>query len=138
MSLLLQELPRLEPVSLAVPLPSTPRLPLLCEGFLQQPLAHATIEDWCRDLHVSRRTFTRRFQSELGMSFGEWRQRACVLGAIPRLLAGTSITEVALDLGYENLGAFSTMFRRLTGEKPSAYAVNRKVAKGGFVNCLRD
>ena len=118
----LHELPRLAVVALNVPLPTTPRLRALCEGFLRRPLAHAAIGDWCAVLGISRRGFTRRFRTGSGLSFGQWRQRACVLAAIPRLLAGTAVTEVALDLGYENPAAFSTMFRRVTGDRPSRYA----------------
>jgi AraC family transcriptional regulator len=39
-----------------------------------------------------------------------------------RLIKGTqSITEIALDCGFENPGHFATVFRRLEGVTPSAY-----------------
>jgi AraC-like DNA-binding protein len=31
------------------------------------------------------------------------------------------VTEVALELGYESVSAFSAMFRRASGASPSAY-----------------
>jgi AraC-like DNA-binding protein len=37
---------------------------------------------------MSRRTFTRLFRHETGMSFSEWRQQACIIIALPRLAAG--------------------------------------------------
>lgn len=124
LALLLLELPRLAPVALNVPLPPSPRLRALCEAFLQQPRGFTRINDWCRATNASRRSFTRHFRDETGLSFGEWRQRACVLAAIPRLLAGIPVTTVALDLGYDSPAAFATMFRRVTGDKPSHYATD--------------
>ncbi len=50
-----------------------------------------------------------------------WHAR--LLEAVRRLAGGSSVTAVALDLGYRNPGAFSTMFRRVLGDKPSAYMV---------------
>jgi AraC-like DNA-binding protein len=70
---------------------------------------------------MGRRAFTRAFRRETGMSFGEWRQQACLLVALPRLAAGQPVTAVALDLGYESPAAFSTMFKRLLGMAPSQY-----------------
>ncbi|MNI29118.1 DNA-binding transcriptional regulator SoxS [compost metagenome] len=55
------------------------------------------------------------------MSFGQWRQRACVVLALTRLSSGDSITRIALDFGYESPAAFSTMFRRILGQSPTAY-----------------
>ena len=55
------------------------------------------------------------------MSFGAWRQQACLLAALPRLSAGQSITQVALDLGYDSPSAFSTMFRKRLGQAPSDF-----------------
>ena len=55
------------------------------------------------------------------MSFGAWRQQACLVAALPRLSAGQSITQVALDLGYDSPSAFSTMFRKRLGQAPSYF-----------------
>lgn len=55
------------------------------------------------------------------MSFSQWRQRACVVLALARLAAGNSVTQVAIELGYESSAAFSAMFRRVLGLAPSSY-----------------
>lgn len=34
---------------------------------------------------------------------------------------GEAVTNVALDAGYENIPAFTTMFRRMLGSSPRAY-----------------
>ena len=55
------------------------------------------------------------------MSFGAWRQQACLLAALPRLSAGQSVTQVALDLGYDSPSAFSSMFKRRLGKTPMEF-----------------
>ena len=76
---------------------------------------------WADALAMNRRTFTRLFRAETGMSFGEWRQQACLFAALPRLAAGESVTALALDLGYESPAAFTSMFKRVLGAPPSRY-----------------
>jgi len=46
---------------------------------------------------------------------------ARVLEAMGRLGSGAPVTQVALDLGYDSVSAFSAMFRRAAGASPSAY-----------------
>ncbi len=128
MDLLLAEIARAPVIPLAVPFPSTPNLALRCHAFIERPDPHATIDDWCSALGMGRRAFTRAFRRETGMSFGVWRQQACLLAALPRLAAGEAVTTVALDLGYDSPAAFSTMFKRLTGASPNHY---RKGLAGG-------
>ncbi len=122
MGLLVAELARAPRVALSVPFPASPKLAARCHVFLEAPDIHATIDSWSADLGMDRRAFTRAFRRETGMSFGEWRQQACLLEALPRLADGESVTAIALDLGYDSPAAFSTMFRRLLGVPPSRYA----------------
>lgn len=122
--LLMAEIDRAAPEGFAVPFPAHPALSRLCQAFLLAPDAVAPIDAFADQLAMNRRTFTRLFRRETGLSFGEWRQRACLSVALPRLAAGEAVTTVALDLGYEGAGNFSTMFKRLTGQPPSAYLKN--------------
>jgi AraC-like DNA-binding protein len=55
------------------------------------------------------------------MSLSEWRQQAIVVAALSRLASGEPVTAVALDCGYSTVGAFSNMFRRVTGVTPTNY-----------------
>lgn len=123
MALLLEELSRAPTVPLAVPFPKTAEIVRKCQSFLDRPTAHDTIDQWSADLNMGRRVFTRTFRRETGLSFGAWRQQACLLIALPRLAAGEAVTTIALDLGYESPAAFTTMFKRLIGVAPSRYRV---------------
>jgi len=121
MSLLLHELGALPALPVGLPLPADARLHALCQRFVMAPDPHARIDDWCAELGMSRRSFTRLFKRETGLSFALWRQRACLFAALPRLGGGEAVTTVALDLGYDSVAAFTTMFRRLLGQSPSRY-----------------
>lgn len=121
MDLLLAEVLRAPVVPLAVPFPKSAELARHCHIFLDRPRPHDTIDDWCDALGMGRRAFTRAFRRETGLSFGAWRQQACLLVALPRLAAGEAVTTVALDLGYDSPAAFSTMFKRLIGVAPNLY-----------------
>ncbi|WP_445181276.1 AraC family transcriptional regulator [Pseudomonas sp. McL0111] len=119
--LLLHELVRSAPLPLHIPLPAEGKLLALCQSFLHQPNAHQTPQQWADQLHVSLRTFNRLFRHQTGMSFSQWRQRACVVLALARLAAGEPVTRIAVDFGYESPAAFSTMFRRILGQAPSVW-----------------
>jgi len=121
MQLIMLELRWSVELPLNVPIPACTRLKSKCRRFLEQPNTGSTIDDWASDLHMSRRAFTRMFRQETGMSLSEWRQQAIVLTALSRLASGELVTTVALDCGYSNAGAFSSMFRRVTGVAPTDY-----------------
>lgn len=124
-NLLLDEIGQLPERPLGLPFPADERLAQLCRHFLQTPAAHVGIDDWAVALGMSRRSFTRFFRGETGVSFTTWRQQACIFASLPRLAQGQSITTVALDAGYESMPAFTTMFRRMLGHPPSTYLKSR-------------
>lgn len=114
----IQVLPRL---ALSLPFPGHEALAKRCRSFLEQPHIRQTIDDWSRGLNMSRRSFTRFFKKETGLSFVQWRQQACIVSALPRLVAGEAVTSVAIDLGYDNPAAFTAMFKRILGASPRTY-----------------
>lgn len=120
--LLLEEITNLQEKHLVLSFPSDPRLAGLCRGFLEAPTPNDHIDDWAGKLGMSRRAFTRLFRRETGVSFLDWRQQAIVFASLPRLSAGQPVTSVALEAGYRNIGAFTTMFRRVMGLPPKRYA----------------
>jgi AraC-like DNA-binding protein len=121
MALLLDEIRRASPLPLSAPLPQNKRLASLCRKLLDRPTQEIKIDDMARRAGMSRRSFTRAFRAETGMSFTAWRQQACLLAALTRLGKGEPITRVAIDLGYGNPSAFTAAFRRVLGAAPSRY-----------------
>ncbi|WP_163264630.1 AraC family transcriptional regulator [Chelativorans alearense] len=121
LDLLLHEIPNLPERPLALPFPANRQLALLCRRFLEAPSPHTTIDEWAKAAGMSRRSFTRTFHRETGLSLSMWRQQACLFAALPRLADGEPVTTIALDLGYDSVAAFITMFRRMIGEPPRTW-----------------
>lgn len=122
MALILHELRAASTLPLHAPLPPDRALAQLCRAFLHTPLMRTRAAEWARRLNKSPRTFSRFFKQQTGLSFGAWRQQACLLAALPKLSAGAPVTAVAMDLGYDSPSAFSTMFRKALGRPPSAFS----------------
>ncbi|MEU0936998.1 MULTISPECIES: helix-turn-helix transcriptional regulator [unclassified Embleya] len=119
--LLLHEIRNLTPLPLDLPLPADRELRRLCDAFLRSPDIHDPPARWAAALNVSERTLSRLFRSGTGLSFTQWRQRACVLHSLRHLAAGAPVARVATALGYENPAAFTTAFGNLLGRPPTAY-----------------
>src|SRR5471030_3480237 len=126
-ALILSELRGLQSLPLQLPMPRDPKLNQLCQALLDAPGDQRPLEAWAETVNASARTLARHFQSETGLSFGAWRQQARVLEAMGRLGSGQPVTQVAFDLGYESVSAFSAMFRRASGASPRHYQ-NRPAA----------
>jgi len=71
---------------------------------------------------LSERTLARRFEQEAQTSWRRFLQSARIMRAMELLAAaGSAVAEVAFDVGYESVAAFTTAFREFTGETPTAY-----------------
>jgi AraC-like DNA-binding protein len=102
-------------------MPRDRRLQRVCWALLAAPGDPRTLDEWAAWANASPRTLARLFVTETGFTFGAWRQQARLLEAMGRLSGGQSVTDVALDLGYDSVSAFSAMFRRASGVSPRAY-----------------
>ncbi len=104
-----------------LPMPRDPRLLAITTRLAQAPGDRRALDAWGRIAGASPRTLARLFHRETGMGFTRWRQHARLLRALELLAAGGSVTEVALDLGYDSTSAFITMFRESLGATPGRY-----------------
>src|SRR5690606_37700554 len=125
MDLILDEIEVAPRLQLHVPLPRNLKLLRLCERMIAEPAEPVTLEGLAREMNTSGRTVARLFHREVGMSFGDWRRRMCLLLSLPRLASGVSILEVSLEHGYQSPSAFSAMFRRSLGVSPTEYLVSK-------------
>ena len=121
MALLLDEITAMPVVSLHAPMPADERLARICRAIFKNPAHDDTLEDWARIAGMSRCTLARLFRRETGMSFAAWRQHVRLLEALSRLATGHSVTNVALDVGYQSPSAFTAVFHRTFGTTPSRY-----------------
>lgn len=108
-------------LGLALPLPSDARARAVADKVRRSPGADASLVELTRGTGASPRTAERLFLEETGLSFGRWRQQACLQLAVRRLAEGASVTDAALDCGYESVSAFISMFKRSLGATPAQY-----------------
>ncbi|MGE4112159.1 MAG: helix-turn-helix domain-containing protein [Burkholderiales bacterium] len=121
MKLLAAEIRRLPHSALDLPLPESADLTRLCERIIADLSTRRPSVQDAVEMNTSARTLYRRFLRETGITFARWKQQARLLESIRRLADGAPVTTVAVDLGYESPGAFSTMFRRALGVAPRAF-----------------
>jgi len=105
---------------LFLPVPNDERLRRITQGLFEQPDNDADLDEWVEIIGVPRRTLTRRFHKETGMSFAQWRQQLRLMLAMEQLAAGEPIAEVAPRVGYQSVSAFIQVFRRALGETPKS------------------
>lgn len=121
MRLLLDELHALPVLPLHLPMPADRRVLEICRRLQQQPDDASTLADWASRLQVDVKTIQRLFAAQTGMTFGQWRQQARLLRALELLAVDEKVIDIALALGYESPGAFTTMFRKHFGQTPSQF-----------------
>ena len=124
-ALILDELARSTTMPIRVALPDDKRLKALCEMLIAEPASPLTLDDWAVRVGASARTLARLFESELGMSFGQWRQQVRLAHAAPLIARGLPLSRVAAELGYASQSAFSSMFKKTFGQSPSAFFARR-------------
>lgn len=107
------------PLSLAIP--TDQRMKEIFLKLSENPGDKRTLEDWGKLVGATRRTLTRIFKSEIGMSFGQWRQQIRILESLRRLAIDDPVTTIAIDLGYDSPSAFILMFKKALGKTPGQY-----------------
>ncbi|WP_249147172.1 helix-turn-helix domain-containing protein [Bradyrhizobium jicamae] len=122
--LVMLELHQAEDSATFIPLPQEPRCRRAADIVLADPTRDHEIETLAGQVGTSARTLSRLFSAETQLSFKSWCQRARIAAAIERLSAGTnvSVKQVAADLGYASVPAFSHAFRQVTGKTPTEFA----------------
>lgn len=115
---LLQPLP-ITPID--VPYPVDARVCAVADALLADPADPRGLEAHARAVGVSRRTLTRLFVHDTGMSFDRWRTHVRLRAALPLLAEGRPVSRVAHGVGYATPSAFLAAFRRTVGTSPRRY-----------------
>lgn len=118
--LVLDEIERAPATEFVLPLPHDSRIARVTQALIADPGSERTIDQWCDMAGLSRRTMTRTFRQETGLSFGDWRRRLRLIVAMTRVAEGEPLARVAATLAYRNLPAFRAMAAR--------YAVTESLA----------
>ncbi|WP_315738626.1 MULTISPECIES: helix-turn-helix transcriptional regulator [unclassified Bradyrhizobium] len=122
--LALLELRRAEDSSTFIPLPQDPRARRAAQLVLASPASEQDLATLAGKVGSSARTLSRLFAAETRLSFKAWCQRARIAAAIERLSTDRhlSVKQLAADLGYASVPAFSHAFRQVTGRTPTEFA----------------
>lgn len=107
-------------------LPSTQdkQLAPILKSLEKNPADNTTLAQFAQKVYTTERTLARRCQSELGMSFSQWRQRLRFLYSISLLEQDKSIQTIAFEVGYNSVSAFIAMFKHISGVTPDNYRKN--------------
>jgi transcriptional regulator GlxA family with amidase domain len=105
------------------PLPSALKVVRQVEEYLEsRPTEPVHISEICSQLHVSRRTLHRAFHEALGIgpiAFLRYRRLCAVHTALRAPKDIRTISDFAMQFGFQNLGRFAGYYHQLFGEHPS-------------------
>lgn len=114
-----------EQENLMLPLPRDPRALRLAEHWQQHPDDDRDMMELAKEVGASLRTLQRLFSRETRLTLGAWRQRARLIHAVARLAGGATVTDAALDCGYNSMSAFGAAFSRQFRISPTRYIARK-------------
>lgn len=120
-AVVLDQLHPLPTLPIDVPRPVDERVRAVADALLDDPADPRSLEAHARAVGASRRTLTRLFVQDTGMSFDRWRTHVRLRAALPLLAEGQSVSRVAHAVGYATASAFLAAFRRTVGTSPKQY-----------------
>jgi transcriptional regulator GlxA family with amidase domain len=121
LQVLLDRLARVPAAPLGLNWPRDPRIQQIADALSADPTTSAVLDELAASAGVTARTAARLFVKETGQTFGQWRQQLRLLVALEHLGAGASVTQVALDVGYQDVSSFIAVFREVFGDTPARY-----------------
>jgi AraC-like DNA-binding protein/mannose-6-phosphate isomerase-like protein (cupin superfamily) len=114
-ALLVDEIETAPESPFALALPRDGRLQKMCRALIETPSLPHDIDAWADRIGLSRRTLTRKFRSETGVSFGAWRRRLRLLHALRQEADGVVPSMAASRSGYRSRQALRAMMAREAG-----------------------
>lgn len=115
-----------EPSRCSLPTPSSPELRRavqLMEAHIGDPAGERlSFAQLARASHLSSRSLSRRFSSEMGMTWREAMGRIRVIKAVEALaVTEAPVSEIAYSVGYGSLSGFNAAFRSLMDLSPTQF-----------------
>ncbi|MYM83329.1 helix-turn-helix domain-containing protein [Duganella sp. FT50W] len=126
LGVLLDEIARAPVEDLQLPMPKDSRLMKLVLILLNAPSQRDGTEAWAKAAALSKRSLSRLFLEETGMTLRQWRHRLHALIAVGLLSNGQSVQTAAFELGYANSSSFIKMFRGVLGYPPARFVAKSR------------
>ncbi|ODT81446.1 MAG: AraC family transcriptional regulator [Pelagibacterium sp. SCN 64-44] len=106
---------------LHLPMSNHAKIRRIAKTLIADPADRTTLAQWAQRLAMSERSLARLVTKETGLTFGRWRQQLHLIVALRQLSSGTTVQQVAGNLGYDSVTAFITMFKKALGQPPAQY-----------------
>jgi AraC-like DNA-binding protein len=126
-NLIVSQLESASPVPASLTLPKDPRALAVAQALIANQSDNPSLASLCAAVGASVRTMERLFRGEVGADFATWRRQARLMKALELLAGGSSVKQVAFEIGYRQPSAFVEMFRRTFGTTPRAWAAARDI-----------
>jgi transcriptional regulator GlxA family with amidase domain len=104
-----------------IPTPTDPRVRAVCDLLHDDPADDRTLAELGRQVGAGQRTLSRRFRTDLGMTFPQWRTQLRLYHALHLLADDEPVTSVAHRCGWSSASSFIDAFRQAFGETPGAH-----------------
>lgn len=94
-----------------------------CKNFIDENFtANITVEELSKIANMSVSGFSHHFKKVFGLAPGQYLIRLRI-GAGQKLLISTnkSVTEISMELGYDNVSHFNNQFKKFVGTSPQNY-----------------
>ncbi|AZZ95059.1 helix-turn-helix domain-containing protein [Hahella sp. KA22] len=109
------------PLRQRLPMPYDTRLLRMANTLWRAPESNPGLDALALEFGFSRRTLTRKFMQETGMSLSQWTQHAKLLRALELLAANESVSSAAFAVGYQSVSTFCAVFKQVFGMSPGDY-----------------
>lgn len=94
-------------------MPQSSRLRALCDRLYMDPASPLDLDAWAADAGMSRRSFTRAFREETGLSPGKWHQQLRMHHVDGLLAQGLTLQQAAYQLGYSGVASLGRAYNRV-------------------------
>ncbi|MGV7105007.1 helix-turn-helix domain-containing protein [Flavobacterium sp. U410] len=112
----------LKKFSIQLPTTDDQRLNAIIDGFRNRLNESLSLDSIAQQSGISVRSLTRLFQTKLHITFVQYLKMLRIIRAM-ELINDTDLnmTEIAYEIGYSNISAFSNNFQQLTNVRPTEF-----------------
>ncbi|HFK5543543.1 AraC family transcriptional regulator [Elizabethkingia meningoseptica] len=112
----------LKKFSIQLPTTDDQRLNAIIDGFRNRLNESLSLDSIAQQSGISVRSLTRLFQTKLHITFVQYLKMLRIIRAM-ELINDTDLnmTEIAYEIGYSNISAFSNNFQQLTNMRPTEF-----------------
>jgi len=112
----------LKKFSIQLPITDDQRLNAIIDSFRNRLNENLSLDSIAQQSGISVRSLTRLFQTELHITFVQYLKMLRIIRAM-ELIKDTDLnmTEIAYEIGYSNISAFSNNFHQLTNMRPTEF-----------------